>query len=296
MEIGGFGHQRIDAGSASIGDHKTIELGVLHIDHRGHILDAGTNYRHSRLNDKRCPFLVKGLAENIRHEFHVFVKLGLCGQTSKKSAAHIDVIQLKTKFFLYLAGNLGNGPIDIQASGFGAGMQMQSGDSGIFLPKQLHNPGKFSIFIAEAEASALLRALGLPRAHTFYVEVHPDSHGSVFLRQFLQPVQFSLRVDVDDAAIPDCFQEGFLCFDGAIIDQLSLFCTNPLCEVVFLFGNHLSIASQMVKMLDNPGKRVGFIGIANDGIGPVGFQRLLQLRKMIIQLILMDDIVWCFHL
>ena len=89
-------------------------------------------------------------------------------------------------------------------------MQVQTGDSAPLLPQQVNGFGKFTVFIAEAKPSALFRALGLSRAHTFDIKIDPDTDGSVFHRKVIQPVKLPFGVNIDDAAILNGFQEGFL--------------------------------------------------------------------------------------
>ena len=67
-------------------------------------------------------------------------------------------------------------------------MQVQPGDPDAFLPQQSQNPGKLPVFIAEATAASLFRALGLAGAHLFNVKIDPDPNGSPLLGKLLQPV------------------------------------------------------------------------------------------------------------
>ena len=174
-------------------------------------------------------------------------------------------------------------------------MQVQPRDSHVLITQGSHGFCKFSILVAKAEPSALLRALGLTGAHFFNVKIDSDANRPIFNRKHIQPVDFTLGVNVNNTAVLDRFQKCIFCLDGAIVDNLSLLHTHQLCQIVFLFGNHLRKAAQAVKMTDNPGQRIGFVGIANDGIAPVVIQCILQFSEIVIQFLLIDDIIGRFQ-
>ena len=138
--------------------------------------------------------------------------------------------------------------------------------------------GKRAVFIAVAEASAFLLHQNFLRAEGSDVAVDPKPYGKGPVGEaggkLRKPCRFLAGIQIHQAASQKDVGENLFFLDRPVIDNLIVRKAQPLYQPVFRSGDDFRIKTLLLHVAEEPGKGIGFDGIAHDPVSPVVGQGL----------------------